>query len=88
LAAANLRESLSVSKRAAQKFDIQRFDLRGQNDAGVKEQYEVKVSNRFANWENLDDNVSIIRAWGNIRDNIKILAEESLAHDESKQHKL
>jgi hypothetical protein len=40
--AAKLRERLSVIKRVAQKFDMQRFDLRKPNDADVKEQYQGK----------------------------------------------
>jgi hypothetical protein len=35
----------------------------------------------------LDDNLDVNRAWGNIRDNIKISAQESLGHYELKQHK-
>jgi hypothetical protein len=35
---AKLREWLSVSKQIAQKFDMQRFNLRTLNDAEVKEQ--------------------------------------------------
>jgi hypothetical protein len=36
--AAKLRERLSVIEHVAQKFDMQRFDLRTLNDAEVKEQ--------------------------------------------------
>jgi hypothetical protein len=36
---AKLREGISASKRATQKFDIQRFDLKWLNDGEVKEQY-------------------------------------------------
>jgi hypothetical protein len=60
---------LSVIKRVAQKFDMQRFDLRKLNDAEVKEWYEVKITNRFAALENFDDNVDMNRAWKNIREN-------------------
>jgi hypothetical protein len=38
-----LRWRLSVSKQAAQKFEMQRFDLRKLNSAEVKEQYQVKI---------------------------------------------
>jgi hypothetical protein len=41
------------------------------NDADVKEQYQVKITNRFAALENFDDNVDMNRAWENIRENIK-----------------
>lgn len=33
----------------------------------LKEQYEVQVSNRFADLENLHDNIDIVRAWERIR---------------------
>jgi len=36
-----------------QKFNIGRFNLKKLNDEEVKEQYEVKISNRFAAMENL-----------------------------------
>jgi hypothetical protein len=39
---AKLRERISVSKRARQKFDSERFDLRKLN-AEVKGKYWVKV---------------------------------------------
>jgi hypothetical protein len=37
--------------------------------------------------ENLEDSGDINRAWGNIRENIKISAQESLGCCESKRHK-
>jgi hypothetical protein len=52
-------ERLSVSKRATQKFNIQRFDLKKLNDAEVKEQHQFKISNMSAALENSDDNVEI-----------------------------
>jgi hypothetical protein len=39
---AKVRERLSVSKRAAQKFDIERFNLKNINDVEAKEEYQVK----------------------------------------------
>jgi hypothetical protein len=48
----NLRETLSLSKLATRYFDMQRFDLRKLNDAEIKEQCQVKFSNRFAALEN------------------------------------
>jgi hypothetical protein len=87
MAAARRREKLSVSKRAAQKFDMQRFDLRKLNNAEVKEQYGVKISNRFAALENLDDNVDINRAWENTKGKFKIPAKEGLGHYELTQNK-
>jgi hypothetical protein len=63
---AKFRERLSVIKRVAQKFDMQRFDLRKLNDAEVREQYQVKITNRFAALENSDDKVDMNTAWENI----------------------
>jgi hypothetical protein len=85
--AAKLRERLSVSKQVAHKFDMQRFDLRKLNDAEVKEQYQVKITSRFAALENFDDNMDMNRAWENIRENIKTSAKESLGHYELQKHK-
>jgi hypothetical protein len=66
---------------------MQRFDLRKLNDAEVKEQYQVKITNRFAALENFDDNMNMNTGWENIRENIKTSAKESLGHYEFQQHK-
>jgi len=41
----------------------------------------------FAALENLSDGEDINRAWGNIKENIKTLAKDSLGLHELKQHK-
>jgi hypothetical protein len=46
----------------------------------IKEQSQVKFSNRFAALEDLNDNVDISRSWRNIREKIKISPEENLGH--------
>jgi len=44
------------------------FNIKKLNNIKIKEQYEVKISNRFAALENVDDNVEDInRAWADIR---------------------
>jgi hypothetical protein len=53
-------------------FDVQRFDLKKLNDAEVKEQYRVKISNMYAAYEDLGDNMDTSIAWENIRENIEI----------------
>jgi hypothetical protein len=53
----------------------------------VKEQYHVTIRNKFAALENLEDNGDINGAWDNIRENIKIPAQESLGYCESKHRK-
>jgi hypothetical protein len=59
---------------------MQRFDLKKINDAEVKEQHQVEISNRFAVLKNLVVNVDNTRAWGNMRVNINISAKKSLDH--------
>jgi hypothetical protein len=44
------------------KFDMERHNLKKVDDVEVKQQYQVKISNRFSALENLDDDVDIIRA--------------------------
>jgi hypothetical protein len=82
-----VRERLSVSKRAAQKFVLDKFYVNYLNDVEVKEQYQVKISNRFAALENLDDNANIITAWENTGQNMKASATEKLSYCELKKHK-
>jgi hypothetical protein len=65
---------------------MQRFDLRKLNDAEVKEQYQVKFTNRFAALEIFDD-VDMNIAWENIRETIQISAKESLGQYELQQQK-
>jgi len=54
-------ERLSVSKRAAQKSDMERFNLKNLNNVYVKEQYQVKISNRFVPSKNVEENEDIKR---------------------------
>jgi hypothetical protein len=48
LVVAKLRERMSVSERARQNSDLERFDLKKLDDVEVKEKYQVEISNRFA----------------------------------------
>jgi len=45
---AKVRERLAVSKHAAQKFDVERFNLRKLSELEVRKQYQIKISNRSA----------------------------------------
>jgi glycine betaine/choline ABC-type transport system substrate-binding protein len=78
LVVAEVRERQAVSKRAAQKLDMERFNAKMLNEEDVKEQYQVTSRNKFAALENLEDSGDINKAWDSIRENIKILAQESL----------
>jgi hypothetical protein len=55
LVVANARERLAINKEAAQKFDVEGFNLRKLSELEVRKQYEIKNSNRNAALENLND---------------------------------
>jgi hypothetical protein len=68
---AKVRERLAIRKQAAQKSEMERFNLRKLNELEVRKQYQFKISNRFAALEILNDSEDINRAWVNIKENIK-----------------
>jgi hypothetical protein len=82
-----VRERLAVSKRAAQKVDTGRFNVKKLDEGDVKEQYQVTIRNKFAALESLEDSGDINRAWDNISENIKSSAKASLGYCESKHRK-
>jgi hypothetical protein len=84
---AKLRERISVSKRATKKSDVDRFDVKKLDDVEVKEKYRVKVSNRFATLETLDESFDINNAWKSIRENINTSAEDNLRYQKQKHNK-
>jgi hypothetical protein len=63
------------------------FNLKVLEDVEVKEQHQVKISNRFVALENLDDDddVDINRSWESIKN--KSFSPYSLGYYEVKQHK-
>jgi hypothetical protein len=52
LVVAEVREILAVSKPAARKFDVERFDLRKLSKLEVSELYQIKSSKSLAALEN------------------------------------
>jgi hypothetical protein len=82
-----LRERISVSKRARQKFDLERFDMKKLDNIVVKEEYQVEISNRFAALESLDESFDINNAWESIRENIKTSAKDNLGYQKLKHNK-
>jgi len=86
LVVAEARKKLVVSKQAAQKFDVKRFNLRKLNELEVRKQYQIKMSKRFADLENLNDSKNIKRALKNIKQNTKTSAKGSLGLNKLKQH--
>jgi hypothetical protein len=75
LVVAKVRERLAVSKRAAQKIDTERLNLKKLNEGDVTEQYQITIRNKFSALKNLEDSGDINRAWDDIRENIKISAQ-------------
>ena len=55
LVIAKAREKLAVGKQAAQRLDMQRFDLSKLNDLEVRKQYQIDITNRFTALENLNE---------------------------------
>ena len=55
LVVAKFRESMAVSKRAAQKFDRERFNLRNLIELELRKQYQIEIKNRCAALGNLID---------------------------------
>jgi hypothetical protein len=53
---------LALSKQVAQKCDVERFNLRKLRELEVRRQYQIKISNRFAALENLNDSEDKNRA--------------------------
>jgi hypothetical protein len=75
---AEIRERLTVSKQAAQQFDVERFNLWKLSKLDAGKHYQIKISNRFAVLENLNYTEDINRTWGNIKENIKTSVTQSL----------
>jgi hypothetical protein len=84
LVAVKVRERLAVSKRDAQKIDMERFNLKNLYEEEVKEQYLFTIRSKSAVLENVEDSDGINRACDNMRENIKISAQESLGYCELK----
>jgi len=52
---AKVRERLAVCKQAAQKSDVEISNLRKISEKEVRKQYQIKISNRFAALDNVND---------------------------------
>jgi hypothetical protein len=74
LVAAILRARISVSKRARQKSDLERFEPRNLDHVEVKEKYQVEISYRLVVFESIDESLDINIAWESVRENIKTSA--------------
>jgi hypothetical protein len=77
---AKLRKTISVSKQARRKFDLERLDLKNLDDIEIKDKYQVEIANRFAASENLDESLVINNAWKSTGENIKTSAIKNLRY--------
>jgi hypothetical protein len=60
---AKLKETISVSKRARQNFDLERFYLRKVDDVEVKGKYQVEFPNRYGALETQTRVWTLIMLW-------------------------
>ena len=56
---------------------MERFNLRKPSELEIGKQYQIKISNRSAALENLNDSEDIKKAWKNIKEIMKTSATES-----------
>jgi hypothetical protein len=73
-------DRLAMSKQTTHRVHMERFSLNKLNEVEGKQQYRVEISNGFADFEVVNTEVAINRAWETIRDNIKRSAKESLSY--------
>jgi len=59
-------------------FDVDKLNLRKVSELEVRKQYRIKMSNRFAALENLNDSEDVNRDWEISPKNIKTSAKEGL----------
>jgi hypothetical protein len=71
-----VRERLAESKQTTHRFHMERLNSKKLNGVEGKEQCRVKISNRFAAMEILDDEVDIDTAWETITQKIKFSAKQ------------
>jgi hypothetical protein len=77
---------LRVSTEEAQKFDVNRFNFRKLSEIEVRKKYQIKISNKSAALENLNDREDINRTWENIKENNEISTKDSLGPYALKHH--
>jgi hypothetical protein len=83
LVVAKVTARLSVNKKTAQKFDVEKFNLRKLNEVEVRELCQMKTSNRCS-----VDTKDMSRPGEHIKQNIRFSTKESLGLYEQKQAKV
>jgi len=61
LVVAKVRERMAVSRQSAQKFQVERFILCKLSELQVRKHYQIKISNKSAALEHLNDREAIHR---------------------------
>ncbi|KAJ4444092.1 hypothetical protein ANN_05881 [Periplaneta americana] len=85
-----LRERLLVAKRVEQQVNISKFNILKLKDEETKQHYQVEIWNRFAtlgSFDEVEKELDVNSVWQNIRDSIKIAAEQSIGYYETKKKK-
>jgi hypothetical protein len=72
LVVAKYEERRAVNKRPVKKMVIEGLNLKKLNEGEVKEKYQVTMKKKFVALGNLEHNGDINRAWGTIREKIKL----------------
>jgi hypothetical protein len=80
-------ERLVISKQAAQKSDVEIFNLRKISEMTIWQERQINMSNRSEDMDNSNDSEDINRASKNTKENIKTSAKDSLGLYELKHHK-
>jgi hypothetical protein len=65
-------------------MNMDRLNLKKINEGDVKEQFQVKIKNRFSALQNLEDDADNNRAWDAIIGNIIFSAKECIGNCEAK----
>jgi hypothetical protein len=65
---------------------VEGFNLKKLHDVEFKEQYQIKIWNKFAALGNFHVNVDNSRAWESIRGYVKASTTKSLGYYEVEQH--
>ncbi|KAJ4432404.1 hypothetical protein ANN_21023 [Periplaneta americana] len=82
-------QRLSVAKRAEQQVNTKRFNIPKLKDE-TKQHYQIEISNSFAalgSSDKVKEELDVNSVWENIRDNIKVAAEQRLGYYGSKKKK-
>ena len=63
LVVTKIKARWAVNEQEAQKFDVERFNLRMLNELEVRKRYQIKISNWFAALENLNGSEDVNKIW-------------------------